>query len=116
MRGAIFFIIRSNQATGISFTKNNFMSEYLKRWPELKEFIDDVKEMMSQYQRPAEQVIMDEADAIFYLKVSKRCLSNWREQGVLPFHKLGGKIYYIQSEVLDAIKSGRIKIKNKAKF
>jgi len=100
----------------LALRKIKFMSEYLKRWPELKEFIDDVKEMMSQYQRPAEQVIMDEADAIFYLKVSKRCLSNWREQGVLPFHKLGGKIYYIQSEVLDAIKSGRIKIKNKAKF
>jgi hypothetical protein len=83
---------------------------------ELEKIIEELENLLSKYQIPAEQVIMDEADALVYLKVSKRCLSNWREQGVLPYHKLGGKIYYIQSEVLDAIKTGRIKIKHNPKF
>jgi hypothetical protein len=81
-----------------------------------EKIIEELENLLSKYQIPAEQVIMDEADALVYLKVSKRCLSNWREQGVLPYHKLGGKIYYIQSEVLDAIKTGRIKIKYNPKF
>jgi hypothetical protein len=81
-----------------------------------EKIIEELENLLSKYQIPAEQVIMDEADALVYLKVSKRCLSNWREQGVLPYHKLGGKIYYIQSEVLNAIKTGRIKIKYNPKF
>lgn len=83
---------------------------------EIEKAIEELKELLSKYERPAEQVILDEADALAYLKVSKRCLSNWREQGVLPYHKLGGKIYYILSEILDAIKSEKIKSHIKPKF
>lgn len=92
------------------------MKENFSRWPELGEFLNEIKELLNQSKRPPDQIILDEADAIAFLKVSKRCLAKWRAEGVIPSKKLGGKIYYVLSELLDAIKNNNIIPPIKPKF
>jgi hypothetical protein len=84
------------------------LHQYEKQWADLINFKDEIRGLVGKYERPANEVILDEADAIAYLKVSKRCLAKWRAEGILPHHKLGGRVYYILAEILDAIKSNRI--------
>ena len=38
-------------------------------------------------------------DLIELLKVSRRTLSTWRDQGLIGFSQIGSKIYYSQSDV-----------------
>lgn len=69
--------------------------------PEFHDLIKDLRQEISQFTRPAHEVLLDEADAMKMLKVSRRTLANWRQQGVLKHRKLGGKIYYTLKDILD---------------
>lgn len=41
----------------------------------------------------------DTADMRVIFKVSSRTLQRWRNDGLIPFKKLGGKIYYLADKV-----------------
>lgn len=41
-----------------------------------------------------------------HLKVSRRTLQDYRDNGYLPFHQLGGKILYKESDVERVLKWG----------
>lgn len=38
------------------------------------------------------------------LKISKDSLRRYRKQGLIPFYKIGGKVYFLESEVKEALK------------
>lgn len=73
---------------------------------------DDISEALTNYvdeqiknvQRPPDQILLDEADAVQLLKVTKRTLATWRQQGHLKFGKIGGKIYYRLSDILEGFR------------
>lgn len=37
-------------------------------------------------------------------KISKKTLRRYRMQGLIPFYKIGGKVYFQESEVKEALK------------
>lgn len=39
------------------------------------------------------------------LKISKDTLRRYRKQNLIPFYKMKGKVYFIESEVKDALKT-----------
>jgi hypothetical protein len=84
------------------------MKEYIKRWPELEDFLKDVDERINKAMRPANEVILDDVELCALLHMSKRKSAQWREQRQLPFHKLGGKIYYIYSDILVLLHKNRV--------
>ena len=43
--------------------------------------------------------LYDNADMMQLFKVSSRTLQRWRDHGIVPFTKLGGKIYYLAKRV-----------------
>ncbi len=47
---------------------------------------------------------LDNQDVMEILKTSPRTLQNFRDNGVLPFSKIGGKIYYKASDVEQLLK------------
>lgn len=57
--------------------------------------IDEIKSTIfkSQTQKLSEQWL-DIADTCKFLHISKRTLQNYRDQGILPFSQIGGKIYF----------------------
>ncbi|NCA77069.1 MAG: DNA-binding protein [Alphaproteobacteria bacterium] len=42
---------------------------------------------------------LDHQDVCRRLKISKRTLDHYREMGFLPYSKLGGKVYYRESDL-----------------
>lgn len=50
---------------------------------------------------PLERKYYDNADMMELFNVSIRTLQRWRDEGVIPFKKIRGKIFYIADEVDD---------------
>jgi len=50
-------------------------------------------------ERPISQL-----EAIEFLGKSRQTLAAWRRKGVISAHRLGGRIYYLKSELLEAMK------------
>lgn len=48
--------------------------------------------------------LMDMEEAIKFLKVSKVTIHNWKKKGIIKSHKMGRKLYFKRSELLEAIK------------
>lgn len=44
-------------------------------------------------------VLLDNADMQQLFKISQKTVTNWREDGILPFTQIKGKIYYRLSDV-----------------
>ncbi|HUX55997.1 MAG TPA: helix-turn-helix domain-containing protein [Bacteroidales bacterium] len=48
---------------------------------------------------------ISQPEAIEFLGKSRQTLIAWRKKGIIRGHKLSGRIYYLKSELLAAIKS-----------
>ena len=42
---------------------------------------------------------LEKADILQLLHINSRTLQNWRSQGIIPFTRINGKIYYKEEEV-----------------
>lgn len=59
--------------------------------------------------KPAELNIIEQPisqpEAIQFLGKSRQTLIQWRKKGIIRAHTLGGRVYYMRSELLEALKS-----------
>ncbi len=62
----------------------------------IMEKIDRIdKKLDSNLQKPAlKDTWFDISEACFILKISKRTLHNYRKEGMIPFSRIDGKIYF----------------------
>jgi hypothetical protein len=79
------------------------MNHYFDRNKQIDDVLERLDELLQKYSTPAELRLLDEAEAMDFLKVSRRTLAKWRAEKVLPTKKLGGKIYYKLSEIIEAL-------------
>ena len=56
-------------------------------------------EQMPSGRRAVERKYYDNADMMQLFNVSSRTLQRWRDEGVVPFKKLGGKIFFLAQKV-----------------
>ncbi|EOR92748.1 hypothetical protein ADIARSV_4099 [Arcticibacter svalbardensis MN12-7] len=54
--------------------------------------------------------LMNMEEVIKFLKVSKVTIHNWKRNGIIKSHKMGRKLYFKKSEMLDAIKRQKYSI------
>jgi Helix-turn-helix domain len=57
-------------------------------------------EPYSQVEQPISQ-----PDAVKFLGKSRQTLTAWRKKGIIKAHTLGGRVYFLKSELLQALKS-----------
>ena len=57
--------------------------------------------MRSGTQHEREKLYYDNADMMRLFNVTSRTLQRWRDEGIIPFRKLGGRIYYHAQQVDD---------------
>jgi excisionase family DNA binding protein len=55
--------------------------------------------------QPLEDVWLDLEEACLLLKVSKRTLQNYRDDGILTYSQVGGKIYFPASAIDEHLKN-----------
>ncbi len=53
---------------------------------------------------PAMDLLITSAEVMELCKISPTTLQNWRNENKIPFKKIGNKIYYMKSDVLNALK------------
>jgi len=69
------------------------------------EMVDQrVQQLVTQYHRPATEIVLDDVDLRNMLKISRRTALNYRQLLGLRFYKVENKIYYFLSDVLEFIK------------
>lgn len=83
-------------------------SEIFRRFPELQEFLSEIKHELNQLHRPPDQVIWDDVDLRQNLKVCQRTTANWRQRGLITYTKVSGKIFYKLSDILTFMERNQI--------
>jgi hypothetical protein len=48
---------------------------------------------------------LSQPEAIEFLGKSRQTLASWRRKGIISAHRLGGRIYYFKSDLLEAMKN-----------
>jgi hypothetical protein len=80
---------------------NDPFNESLKRISTRLEYLIKQQEFKNK-QNPA-YVLLDNADILQLFKISSKTASNWREEEILPFSQIKGKIYYKLSDMYKVI-------------
>jgi len=67
----------------------------------LSEKLNNIIELLNSKNRlnPLSETWLDISDVCLLLKISKRTLQAYRDNGILPFSKVGGKIYFKSSDI-----------------
>jgi hypothetical protein len=60
---------------------------------------------------PLTEKWFDNQDVCLLLKISPRCLQNYRDKGILPFSQFNKKIYYKASDIEKHLEKNYIKYK-----
>ena len=87
----------------------NSYEEFFKL-PGWEEIIRQIRFEISQAQRPAEEIILDDIELCNQLKISKRKSASMRDEREITYHQKTkhGKVYYKLSDVLEYINRFRI--------
>lgn len=85
----------------------------LQTYPELSEILKHIDERIAAASCPPEQEIWDNDRLLKELNISLRTAATLRSKKILPFHKLGGLLFYLKSDVLEMLKNHRIESYNK---
>jgi hypothetical protein len=75
----------------------NLISESVR--VEISKLTPTAPEASNSTEQPISQL-----EAIKFLGKSRQTLIAWRRKGVISAHRLGGRIYYLKSELLEAMK------------
>ena len=52
---------------------------------------------------------MDSADVCRVLNITKRTLQSYRDKGILPYTRIGGKFFYRERDLADYLERGTVK-------
>jgi hypothetical protein len=69
----------------------------LKRIQDRLEYL--IKQQLFKDKQDPNYIILDNSDILQLFKISPKTASNWREEGLLPFSQIKGKIYYKLSDM-----------------
>lgn len=83
---------------------------------ELKTLIQDavyqaIGEKTNPQQPDKEDQLIKLDEACQLLKVSKVTIHTWKKAGLIPFYRLGSKIYFKKNEILSSIKQAKRGVK-----
>lgn len=81
---------------------------------ELKRAREQIKSLSKKEVRSFREKWLDTSDVLFALRISRRTLQKLRTQGLLPFVRLAGKLFY-KGKDLDALLTARYNKRKKQK-
>lgn len=79
----------------------------------MKDLEKKVEELIREFKvrqvKDPQYIILDNADFIQMFKISSRTAQNWREEGLIQYTQVKGKIYYKLSDIRDFLEKHRNK-------
>ena len=76
-------------------------NDSLKKVSERLEYL--IKQQEFKNKLGSEYTLLDNADILQLFKISSKTASNWREEQILPYSQIKGKIYYKLSDMQNVI-------------
>lgn len=73
----------------------------------IREIVDEVVKEHREQELQARLLSASETVKLFKPTISKVTLHNWTTQGLIPIHRIGGRLFYKYSEVINAAKKLR---------
>lgn len=61
--------------------------------------LDEIKLLLQQKQKNVKDIFLDNQEFIQAMNISKRLAQQWRDEGVIAFSQIGGKIYYRMTDI-----------------
>lgn len=89
--------------------ENSILLENVSR-SEFKNLISEsIREEIAKFQKPSKETNevekpISQTEAILFLGKSRQTLIAWRKKGVINAYTLGGRVYFLKSELLKALK------------
>lgn len=71
---------------------------------ELYKEVREVKALLIKGQDNTANEYIDVETICRCFKLSKKTIRRYRQQGLIPYHQIKGKVYFIESEVKEALK------------
>ena len=85
----------------------------LEAFQKLNEKLDQIDRRLGQTPaQPLSATWLDINETSLLLRVSKRTLQNYLDNGILPFSQVGSKIYFKMSEIEDHLRTHYVKAFN----
>ena len=88
------------------FIDKNLFEAWMER---IMDRLDMLEGRITKQEKPRHklngELLMDNQDLCFMLKVSKRTLQRYRSSGKLPFKRIEQKTYYLESDVHSFIRN-----------
>lgn len=57
-------------------------------------------------------VWLDKQDILQRMCISSRTLQQWRRKKILPYSRIGGKIYYKEADLLEVLEKGKVQVES----
>jgi excisionase family DNA binding protein len=93
---------------------HEIMQEFYRKLAEKMDLIDKKLDDRKNL-NPLSEVWLDIQEACQLLKISKRTLQSYRDNGILPFSQIGGKIYFRASDIESHLNRHYVKAFNSKK-
>ena len=79
-----------------------------RRWirEAVKECLEDTPAKSAPPDQPGEEPLLNRKEVAGMFRISLVTLHDWMKRG-LPFHKQGGRVYFLRTEVLEYVKQKR---------
>lgn len=61
--------------------------------------LQEIQKRLDGFEKKESKEILDNQDVMQLLNISPRTLQNYRNQGVIPYSKIEGKIYYKMKDI-----------------
>lgn len=71
--------------------------------------IDSLDKHVKQLVSPTSERFINNSNFLMKMQISKRTAQTWRDEGKISFSQIGNKIYYLESDVEELLKSNYIK-------
>ena len=85
------------------------VDQFINGYFELKQDVTEIKDLLKGISKPEQPknrlMIIDECSEL--IKLSKASIYRLVHERKIPFHKTGAKLYFLESELINWIKSGR---------
>lgn len=82
----------------------NAMETVLEKLSLIEQNLEEIKK---NYQPITPEELMTRHETAAYLKVSLTALWEWNKKGILPSYRVGNRVYYKRSEILDILVRSR---------
>lgn len=83
-------------------------SAYLELRRQLNTLSVQVQDFQKKVSPPAPDKWMDAQEVCIALNISKRCLQNYRDKGLVPYSNIGGKFFYKETDIRQILEEGLI--------